>query len=277
MEGAAIESAIAKKASPKKVLTAEDRKKFQTELAAGNKLFDEFKVKEALPHFEKAREMDPSNYEAEIKLLRINNSIGQEYIDRSDDADRAEFYFRRNIELAENLTANHSESAEAWFAMAISYGNLALYSPAKEKVRLAQNVEKYLKKSITLDSRYPYSYLGLGIFYREVSRITFLERFFADLLFGEIPQASLEDAEKYFKKAIELDPNFPFARYHYGLCLEYLDRIDDAIVQYDLVLHLPRKDFGDLILRKKAKERLEEIRPGYFRESAQKADRSKED
>jgi tetratricopeptide (TPR) repeat protein len=233
-------------------------------------------VKEALPHLEKAHEIDPKNYEAGIKLLRVNNSLGQDYLDRTDDLEKAEFYFRRNIEIAESLARDHPQNAEAWFAIAIAYGNLALYSPAKEKVRLAQNVEKYLKKSIQLDPKYPYSYLGLAIFYREVSRITFIERFFADLLFGEIPQADLEEAESYFKKAIALDPSFSFARFHYAKCLEYMGRTDESVVQYDLVLHLAKRDFGDDILKKRAKDRIEDLSPGFFRAAAQKAERNSE-
>lgn len=264
----------ATKASAHKVLSESERRHFRQEMFEGNKLFDAFHVKEALPHFEKAYALDPLNYEAQVKLLRTYNAMGQDSMDRTEDHDRAEFYFRKNIEIAEGLVEKFPKSAEAWFAKAVTYGNLALYSPAKEKVQFAQNIEKMLKTSIELDPNYPYAYLGLAIFYREVSQITFMERFFANLLFGEIPQATLELSEEYFKKSIERDPNFVFARFHYGKCLEYADRIDEAVAQYDLAIRLPQKDFGDEILKKKSRSSIEELRPGYFRTLTESAERS---
>ncbi|MBN8555629.1 MAG: hypothetical protein J0L93_09305 [Deltaproteobacteria bacterium] len=238
---------------------------FEFEMAEGYRYFKKYDDETSSKHFEAARKLKPNDFDAQLMLLRTTNNIGQNLRDSGADPQLVEAHFKKNVLLAEALNKSHPERAEGPFSLAIAYGNLALFSSAREKVRLSQNIEANLKKSIELNPQFPFSHLGLGIFYREVSRITFLERFFANLLFGKIPHATLEDAEQNFKSSLELEPNFLFTHYHYGICLEYADKTDEAIAEYQKVVDLPQTDSQDPRLKRLAKKALDRLQPTVIR------------
>ncbi|MDB5037398.1 MAG: Tetratricopeptide repeat [Bacteriovoracaceae bacterium] len=236
---------------------------FEFHFREGNRYAKEFQNEKALGEYKQASEINPQSFEARLKYLKTNNSIGQDLRDHHADEKITESFFKKNVELAEKLAQDFPNRTESPFCLAIAYGNLALYSSAREKVKLSQNIEKNLKRSIELDPNYPYAYLGLGIFYREVSKISFLERFFADLFFGEIPHSTLEDAEKYFRLSIERDPKFIFTHYNYAITLQNAAKLDEAAKEYQIVLNLPATDSGDSFLKEISRKALLEIQSNY--------------
>jgi adenylate cyclase len=79
--------------------------------------------------------------------------------------------------------------------------------------------EKYLRKSLSLDDTWPEAYNTLAaveIYYKR----------------------NWTAAERAFHRGMELDPNFGDLHSHYGLCLSYLGRFDEAIAQTERALQL---------------------------------------
>jgi tetratricopeptide (TPR) repeat protein len=232
---------------------------FESQMIQGDKHFKTFNNSEAIKHYKRAVELAPKNFEARLKYLRTNNSIGQNLRDQGGDPKDITFYFKQNVDLAEALYHDFPKRAEAAFSLAVAYGNLALYSSTREKVRLSRDIEKTLKRSIELDPKFPYSYLALGVFYREVSNINFLERFFAKLLWGEIPHATIEESEKNFELSLARDPTFLFTHYHYAKTLEQAGKIEEAADQYREVIKRPPTDSGDKFLKEISRNALRDL------------------
>jgi adenylate cyclase len=79
--------------------------------------------------------------------------------------------------------------------------------------------EEYLRKSLSLDDTWPEAYNALAaveIYYKR----------------------NWAAAERAFHRGMELDPNFADLHSHYGLCLSYLGRFDEAIAQTEHALQL---------------------------------------
>src|SRR5437868_3275333 len=79
--------------------------------------------------------------------------------------------------------------------------------------------EEYLRKSLSLDDTWPEAYNTLAaveIYYKR----------------------NWTAAERAFQRGMELDPNFGDLHSHYGLCLSYLGRFDEAIAQTERALQL---------------------------------------
>src|SRR5437762_930924 len=79
--------------------------------------------------------------------------------------------------------------------------------------------EEYLRKSLSLDDTWPEAYNTLAaveIYYKR----------------------NWTAAERAFHRGMELDPNFGDLHSHYGLCLSYLGRFDEAIAQTERALQL---------------------------------------
>src|SRR5579864_7417463 len=98
---------------------------FQFHMREGNKYFKAFQNDLALQHFKIAVEIDPTNFDARLKYLRTNNAIGQNLRDQKGDRKIIEYYFRKNVEIAESLAKDFPNRAESFFSLAIAYGNLA--------------------------------------------------------------------------------------------------------------------------------------------------------
>src|SRR5216110_3487932 len=79
--------------------------------------------------------------------------------------------------------------------------------------------EEYLRKSLSLDNTGPEAYNTLAaveIYYKR----------------------NWTAAERAFHRGMELDPNFGDLHSHYGLCLSYLGRFDEAIAQTERAIQL---------------------------------------
>src|SRR5881398_1250452 len=79
--------------------------------------------------------------------------------------------------------------------------------------------EEYLRKSLSLDDTWPEAYNTLAaveIYYKR----------------------NWTAAERAFHRGMELDPNFGDLHSHYGLCLSYLGRFDEAIAQTERAIQL---------------------------------------
>jgi adenylate cyclase len=79
--------------------------------------------------------------------------------------------------------------------------------------------EEYMRKSLSLDDTWPETYNTLAaveIYYKR----------------------NWAAAERAFYRGMELDPNFGDLHSHYGLCLSYLGRFDEAIAQTERAMQL---------------------------------------
>jgi len=79
--------------------------------------------------------------------------------------------------------------------------------------------EEYVRKSLSLDDTWPETYNALAaieIYYKR----------------------NWAAAERAFHRGMELDPNFADLHSHYGMCLAYLGRFDEAIAQTERSLQL---------------------------------------
>ena len=79
--------------------------------------------------------------------------------------------------------------------------------------------EEYLRKSLSLDDTWPEAYNTLAaveVYYKR----------------------NWPAAERAFHRGMELDPNFGDLHSHYGMCLSYLGRFDEAIAQTERAIQL---------------------------------------
>jgi tetratricopeptide (TPR) repeat protein len=116
---------------------------------------------------------------------------------------------------------------------------------------------EYFHEAVRLDPADPYAYAGLALGYLEIAHgpldpgdaLTKAEAaanqaFMLDSTLAEVYSALAEvylyltwefdKAEKYFLKAIEINPNFAMAHYHYSWALFLWGRMDEAIYEHKL-------------------------------------------
>ncbi len=217
----------------------------------GDKLYSNFNNAEALNEYKKAYELDQNNFKILKRLALTANDNGEDL--RDSDMEAAKEYFKESVKYAEFTKDKFPEEADTHFLLAISYGNLARYSKGKEKVRLARKVEQNLQKMIELKPGFSPSYIALGIYYRQVSKLSWLQKKFANSFLGGLPDGSIEDSRDSLLKALELDQDFIITHYEIGKTYAELGDYKKATYHFEKVLELDVRDHSDNSKKEKVK------------------------
>lgn len=222
----------------------------------GDRYRDNFRNLQAARQYEKAYGLNES-FGIIKKLILSYNDAGEDL--RSSDKEKAEHFFRKAIKYAETSRDKYSEEADNYFLLALTYGNLARFSNGKEKVSLARNVEKNIKKMIELKPDFAPSYVVLGVYYREVSELSWLEEQLADKLMGGLPDGSVDESIKALEKAVSLDPDAIYTNFELAKTYESIKEYNKAEKYYKRVTELPVTDHLDCKKKEKSRNALSRI------------------
>jgi tetratricopeptide (TPR) repeat protein len=224
----------------------------------GDLLYNNFDNFNALKEYEKAYKLAPDNYDVLFRLVRTYNDAGEE-LKELRRRDEAESYINKAMTYAEIFHQKYPDSAAAYTYLAMSYGNVAMYKGGKDKVSYAKKIEQAAKKAISISQTDHMPYIILGIYYRELASLSWLERTFANAFFGGVPEGSLEDSEKMFKNALAINQGIVVAVYQLSKTYREMNRKKDEEALLTKVLTMQELNFRDKFAKEKSKRRLEQI------------------
>lgn len=198
-------------------------------MARGDEAYARLDNQAAVAAYDEALSLATAPYSFDLlaRVARALNDYGLDLV-AADLDDEGERVLTRATELSEELTRRFAMRAESWFLLAASYGNLSLYKGGREKVRLGRAVEQHCLEAIRVDPGFSPPYAVLGIFYREVAELNWLEKTVANTLFGGIPTGSYRLSEEMLRKAVSLEPVMPLAHFELGKTLMRAGKPDDA-------------------------------------------------
>lgn len=225
-------------------------------LAKGDEAFSKFNNEQALEFYQKALQADPDNYEAAWKLSRAYVDVGENIPDK----DKRAQYYRKAEEFARKAVEIDSMGSKAHLYLSIALGRVALDAGKKEQVRLSKEIKAEVDKALALDPNDDIALHVLGRWNRKMATLGWVQRKFADMFLGGVPKdASLENAEKCFRKAIEINPGHINHHLELALTLEKMDRKQEALEIYRKILEMPNKDADDEHHKEEAKKRLKKL------------------
>lgn len=99
----------------------------------------------------------------------------------------------------------------------------------------------------------------LGIYYRELASLNWIERTFANTFFGNLPKGSYEDSERYFKKALSIDPNMIVAVFNLSKTYKLMGRRNDELSLLKQVQEMQVRNFRDKFAKEKAQRRISQM------------------
>ncbi|MGB9824293.1 MAG: tetratricopeptide repeat protein [Candidatus Hydrothermia bacterium] len=184
-------------------------------LARGDSLFAELKYEEALKVYQSAYEKNPNDYEALWRLSMCYLNIGE---DQADNA-KAENFYNKALEFAKKATEVNPGGDWGWTYLAACYGRIALSKGGKEKVKYAMLIKESVLKALQLNPENDLANFIWGSYNFEAATLNPVLKSFAKTLFGEVPQGTIEDAEKHISKAISINPGR--IQYYYDLARVY--------------------------------------------------------
>ena len=226
-----------------------------TLIANGDSLFSAFDNQGALEYYQKAYDLDSTNYEVCWKLSRGYVDVGETF----EDDPRAEYYQKGNL-YGQKAVELNPDGAKGHLRLSIAIGRVALDAGAKERVRLSKEIKKEVDLAIKLDPNDDIAYHVLGRWNRKLANLSWIERGFANMFLGGVPEeASEENAAAAFKKAIEINPNYINHHLELGMTYEMMDMEEEAIAEYQKCLNLPKSSAADDGHKATAKEKLDDL------------------
>lgn len=172
---------------------------------------------------------DPGQLDLELRLVRA-------LVDAGEDSEGAiaEAYFQRAMVLARRLAEEHPGSAEGFYYDAAATGRYAQFLGGKQKVALAHHVRESVDHALRVDPHHAEALLTRGIYFYELATLNRALRFFAELLYGDLPEGDLEDARRDLESSLRLAPGNTNTLYHlalvgfvnddYNACVDYCRR-----------------------------------------------------
>lgn len=138
-------------------------------------------------------------------LYKIAKQYSDQVPDQTTDAARRQFaenglkYASRSFEL-------EPTNAVYVLSMAICHGHLAMVSDARTKVEYSRRIKQEAERALQLDPNYAWAHHILGRWHYEVAELGLTARFFAKLLYGGIPPATVEAGVTHLRRATEIEP-----------------------------------------------------------------------
>ncbi len=225
-------------------------------IVKGDSLYILFDNKGALEGYLAALQLDSMNYEANWKAARAFTDVGENI---EDDDERAEFYLEGS-QHARKAVQIDSMGAKGHLYLSIALGRVALDAGAKERIKLSKEIKKEVDLAIKYDPNDDIAYHVLGRWNRKLSNLSWIEKGFADIFLGGVPEeASDENAVAAFQKAIELKPYHINHHLELGITYEMMDLEEEAKKEFQTCLDLPKSDSDDAKHKKDAQEWLEDL------------------
>lgn len=225
------------------------------EIAAGLAAEAAFDSAQALVHFQAAAQQRPDD-------PFILQKIARQYSDLTTDAAEVERK-KQYAELAlENSLRAHEldpNNAVNSLSVAISYGKLGLYSNVSNKVKYARLSEEFAELAVQQDPDYAWAWHVLGRWNYEVADLGRTKRFFVNVFFGGLPQASTRRAVEFLQKAVALDPDNTAHQIELGFALLADGQTEKARLAWERGLELPPKEKHDPIAQARARTALAEL------------------
>jgi Flp pilus assembly protein TadD len=157
---------------------------------------------------------------------------------------------------SKRAVAADPRNAKAQLSVAICYGRLVRFQSARTKVEYSRLIKEYADRSLQLDATDSYAYHVLGAWNYELAQMGTFTRTFVKVVYGAIPPASNEEAERLFRKAVELAPERVSHHVELGRTYAALGRKDEARTELRKGLGLPNREKDDPESKRRASETL---------------------
>ncbi|MCX6865888.1 MAG: hypothetical protein NTV46_06640 [Verrucomicrobia bacterium] len=215
-----------------------------------------FNPTEALKFYLPAEQLEPKN-------AGLMERIARQYRHQMADTPIVKDKIRLSgmaLSYAERAVVLAPKDSNAHLSIAICHAkSVDLYS-SKEKMNAMRQVKISVDQSIALDPGNHLAWYMLGRWHQRVADLGGFKRIVAEMVYGDLPKATFEDAVKCFSKAIQLNPDRSVYHVDLGITYALMDHKDDARKSIEKGLALPTTGKDDPETKKRGKETLKTLK-----------------
>ena len=215
-----------------------------------------FNPAQALMFYLPAEKLAPTN---EALLLRIARQYRHEMADTPGKADKLR-YSSMALSYAERAVALAPKDSEAHLSIAINYAkSIDLYG-SEGKMKALRQVKCSADQAIALDGNNHLAWYILGRWHQRVGELGHFKRVVAEMAYGELPKATLDEAVRCFGKAVRLDPNRSVYLVDLGITYGMMGNKELARKLIEKGLALPSTGKDDPATKQRGQEMLKSLK-----------------
>ena len=173
--------------------------------------------------------------------------------------DQRELILEQAKDALKKAEAERAKPAEIYARLARIDGQIALYKSGKEKIRMAHAIKENAERALALDSDNAIANLVLGVWYYELAGVNGLERIFAKIFYGEVPQGDYGTSLGYLEKAVRLRPDVVYFHLALGKTLAKLHKVSAAREELQKAIDLSVQEEIDLAYKQEAEKLLNKL------------------
>jgi len=227
------------------------------ELVKQGDVYDlKFNPTEALKYYLPAEKMEPKNPDI---LLRI----ARQYRHQMADAPAVNEKIRLSglaLGYAERAVALAPKDSEAHLSVAICHAKSIEFYGSREKMNALRAVKVSADQAIALKSDNDLAWYILGRWHQRVADLASIKRFVAEMAYGDLPKATLDDAVKCFSKAISQNPKRSVYHVDLGITYALMGNKQDARKCLEKGLALPSTGKDDPTTKMRGEETLKTLK-----------------
>jgi tetratricopeptide (TPR) repeat protein len=208
--------------------------------------------------FEKALELRP---EDPVIMVSLSKELSDRVFDHEifHNKPLARKFAKEASDLAERALKHAPQDTQAYIALAVANARLSMFSEARQKVELTHVIKDNLLKALEMDPKNDYALHVLARLEHTMSNISGFTRYLIKAIYGAIEPATIENAEKYFRQAIEINPKRLIHQVELAKLLYEVKRFDEAKELLMDSLTLEIEDINSVRTRKDGVELLSKL------------------
>jgi tetratricopeptide (TPR) repeat protein len=216
---------------------------------------EELRTEDALALLLQVEKVAPDNAKV---LQKIARQYSDSTIDTSDDA-RQNLLLERALDYSQKATEIDPTDPVNMLSLAVVKGKIATLLGNKAKVEAARIIKADARRAIELDPTYAWAHHVLGRWHREVDELGSIARFFTKILYGGLPEASIEEAVFHLGKATELEPENLNHFLELGFAYRAAGEEEKARTNFERGLSMPIKEKHDEAAKTRARRALQQL------------------
>ncbi|HSU50064.1 MAG TPA: hypothetical protein VLJ41_05725 [Segetibacter sp.] len=211
---------------------------------------------EALEKYKSVLSSEPQNLQALIKSSEISSAVGGRQADKKVKLN----YYEQAKDFADKALAINSNSADANYVRAVAASRLTEVEPDNKKlIADVKDIRTFADKALQADPNHGKANYVMGKWNYEMVSLSWAKKAAIKVLFGGMPEATIDNAFKYMEKCRTLEPYFVLNFLDLAKAYKYDNQPAKAIAVLNQLVKLPTRTPDDLAYKNEGKKMLSEM------------------
>lgn len=211
---------------------------------------------QALDKYKEVLVTDANNMQALVRSSEICSGMGG----RQTDKKAKEDFYNKAKEYADRALAIDQNNADANYVRAVAAGKLTeVETDNKKLVADVKDMKTYADKALAINPNHGKANYVLGKWHFQMVTLSWTKKAAIKVLFGGMPEASIENAFKYMEKCRTLEPYFVLNFLDLAKAYKYDNQPAKAIEVLNQLVKLPTRTPDDVALKAEGKQMLSEM------------------